>query len=340
MKVKLNIRSESYHTSCVITGFHMLEEKGEVKLEINDIRKSEPMTDAVIDAEIDGEKVVFDLADGYRYDEKEKVDKLFSGADVIFKRSYSESENCNLSDDICGKIKSFGLNWFVTYKNNPLTMRTPSVKGILKTIKLTDSYLSDFEAKTLKHNKHPKILFLTRLWDPNGDDIKNDQLLYDERVYINDMRTATVRLLKKEFGNMFFGGIYSDGFSEKFCPDLLVDKSVSLKRVYLHRMKKSDICVNTMGLHGSTGWKTAEYVAAARAIVSEKFIYRATGNFDNGRNYLEFTTPTECAEKVSILIDNEDMRLEMSERNKIYYENYLRPDAQVKRALEVLKEER
>lgn len=340
MKTEINIHSNSLHTCGVITGFYMLDKKGMLNLTINDKRQSEKMVDAVIDVAINGKKIVFDLADGYCYDNIKQIEEYFSDADVIFKRSFSENKNKQFDDEIAKKIKPYGFNYFVTYKNNPITKRNFSVNNMLKTLKLTNSYVKDFEAPVLKNNNNPKILFLTRLWNPNGEDIKGNNELKEERMYINEVRSETVKLLKNEFGKSFFGGIYADDFSMKYCPELLVDKSVSLKRIYLNRMKNSDICVNTMGLHGSIGWKTAEYIASARAVVSEKFMYETTGDFEENKNYLSFSTPQQCVEKVDFLMKNSDVRMEMSRQNKKYYEEYLRPDSQVKRALDnVFKEE-
>lgn len=336
MKIKINVRSDSLHTCGVITGLHMLSQQGEAEVIVNDMRQAEKMADAVIDIEANGKKIVFDLADGYCYDNENQIKEYFSDADMIFKRSFSKDKNKNFEECIREKIRPYGLNWFVTYKENPLTRKKPSFGGLVKTLKLTDSYVKDFEAPILKNTSKPKILFLTRLWNPNGEDIKGKNELSEERLYINKVRADTVRLLKKEFGKLFFGGIYTDEFSKKYCPELLVDKTVSLKRIYLNRMKKSDICINTMGLHGSTGWKTAEYVAAARAIVSEKFLYETTGDFFDGKNYLSFENPYECAENISLLLENPEKRIGMSIQNKKYYEEYLRPDVQVKRALETV----
>ncbi len=273
------------------------------------------------------------MSDGYAYEDLDSVKELFCDADVIFKRSYSNEKNCALGNN-GEKIHPYGLNYFVTFPDNPITSRKSSLKGILKTVKLTNSYVEDFEAPILRERKNPKSLFLTRLWELNGSDIAGNGELAEERNYINKVRTDTVRLLKKEFGKAFYGGIYADEFSVEYCLELLVDKTVSLKRLYLNRMKNSDICINTMRLHGSTGWKTAEYAAASRAIVSEKFIYETPGDFSDGKNYLSFTSPQECAEKVSFLLENPSERVFMSEQNKKCYEKYLRPDAQVMRAIE------
>lgn len=333
MKIQLNLHSNSLHTAGIITGFYMLAQRGELSLGVNDVRDSEVMADAVTDAVVDGEKIVFDLNDGYSYDNREQIEEYFAGADVIFKRSFSEEGNCGFCKEIQEKIKPLGFNYFVTCRQNPLTLGKKGVGGLIKTLKLTNSYVSDFEASTLKMRKNPKVLFLTRLWDPEGADIRGNDILAEERHYINKTRTETIRILKSEFGSSFFGGAYTDEFSKKYCPELLVDKSISLKRAYLMRMKKSDICVNTMGLHGSIGWKTGEYIAAARAIVSEEFKYRVTGDFAEGKNYLSFKTPEMCAAAVARLMDCPDERVAMSAQNAKYYREYLRPDMQVKRAL-------
>lgn len=51
-------------------------------------------------------------------------------------------------------------------------------------------------------------------------------------------------------------------------------------------MRRSDICIGSTGLWDSIGWKTGEYVAAARAVVNERFVYEVPGGFREGVNYL------------------------------------------------------
>ena len=148
MRVQLNLRTNILHTSAVVTGFHMLAEAGELTLEINDIRRAaaefaapssvntvardafsaqygaSAPEDALIDAVVDGRRVVFDLSDGYRYNDSEAVMRCFSEADVIFKRSFSDKENAALDVPIRDRIRPLGMNYFVTYKGNPLTVST------------------------------------------------------------------------------------------------------------------------------------------------------------------------------------------------------------------------
>jgi hypothetical protein len=97
--------------------------------------------------------------------------------------------------------------------------------------------------------------------------------------------------------------------------------------------------VATTGLHGSTGWKLAEYVAFAKAIVSERLVYEVPGAFAPGRNYIEFTSPEECLNGAVRLIEDGALRQQLMQNNAAYYRDYLRPDALVRNALQTALEQ-
>ena len=101
-------------------------------------------------------------------------------------------------------------------------------------------------------------------------------------------------------------------------------------------MKASDICIASTGLHGSIGWKTAEYVAASKAIVSEPLNYKVTGNFIPGENYLEFSGIDECLSALDALSSSPEKLYEMKKKNHEYYKRYLAPVELVKRSLETV----
>jgi hypothetical protein len=105
------------------------------------------------------------------------------------------------------------------------------------------------------------------------------------------------------------------------------------KKTYLSLMHGSSICIATTGLEGSVGWKLGEYVAAAKAIVSEPLRSVQPGDFRPGRNYLEFRTPEQCVDAVQRLVDDPAHRLDMMRKNAAYYAAYVRPDALVWNAL-------
>lgn len=95
----------------------------------------------------------------------------------------------------------------------------------------------------------------------------------------------------------------------------------------------------TTGLHGSIGWKLAEYVAFSKAIVSEQLIYDVPGPFAAGRNYIEFTSPEECLNGALRLIEDMALRKQVMQSNADYYRDYLRPDALVRNALKTALEQ-
>ena len=98
-------------------------------------------------------------------------------------------------------------------------------------------------------------------------------------------------------------------------------------------VKESSICIATMGLHESIGWKFAEYVSASKAIVSEELHYEVPGDFQSGRNYLTFKTPEECVDQIDKLVKDEDYRYQMMVNNFNYYHQYVRPDRLVLNSL-------
>jgi hypothetical protein len=98
-------------------------------------------------------------------------------------------------------------------------------------------------------------------------------------------------------------------------------------------MKQSSIGIASTGLHGSIGWKFAEYVAAAKAIVSEPLLASIPGAFEKGKNYLEFETVDGCVNSVWRLLEDEDLRYQMMKNNFEYYRSSLEPSQLVLNSL-------
>lgn len=84
--------------------------------------------------------------------------------------------------------------------------------------------------------------------------------------------------------------------ARRLCPELIVPDKLTGKRAYLHRMQHTEICVASTGLHGSTGWKLAEYVAAGRAIVTEPLRYTLPGGFEEGKT-IKHIRPRQSARR-------------------------------------------
>lgn len=98
---------------------------------------------------------------------------------------------------------------------------------------------------------------------------------------------------------------------------------------FLNSLQKHDICINTLGLHNSTGWKFAEYIAASRAIISEPLVYQSP-NLVEGNNYLSFI------DSDSLILGIEKLKKSKSQmmlNNYHYYNNFIRPDSLIMNSL-------
>lgn len=106
---------------------------------------------------------------------------------------------------------------------------------------------------------------------------------------------------------------------------------------------ESDLCIGSMGLFESIGWKTAEYVAAAKGIVNERLHYGVPGDFAEGKNYLAFENAQQCLDAVEELVKNPEKLYAMKQANQEYYQNYMKPDVLVanslRRADEILEKQ-
>lgn len=326
------------HTGMLLAGAIELEKQGIIKLEIqdnrfvsNDISSNIGVTEVLINNRL----CYFDYSDGY----SDCVDfkrSLMQKCDFYFRRSYLDKYNAELFPDYKNKIYSLGMNYYVYAHGQRIIFDgRPTWKRILRKIlgyKADSDFTIDvFENKADYKKLDPIILFYTRLWEETTERYGRYNHI------INKMRIDIIRELRNRYGTMFKGGVYQNSLAEKLCPDLIVPKNQTDRYTYIQNMKSADICIGTMGLDESIGWKTAEYVAASRAIVHEKFHYEIPGNFTKRNNYMEFSSVSECLECVQKLIDNPDLLYSMKKANQLYYETYLRPDRQLWSALQVVR---
>ena len=336
-KIRVTIPSGAKHCRLVITGFLMLKDQG-WDVEIID-RSQDPESPVrgkpVVLAEYRGRKLFYDTCDGYN--EPETMEKCLNDYDFYFKRSFSQTKNQELFPGNAEKMYPLGLYYYVTYPGHPL--HEPVWKTALRPLlgKTPESYFvpkvfeGDGEAPC---GQPPKILFLARLWGVETGRESAAEL--DEREAISSTRIEIIRTLRREYGDLFTGGLDDSPLSRKMAPDLIVSSKLTERRHYLKKVHESDICISSMGLHGSIGGKTAEYVAAAKAIVQEQLCYSVPGNFADGVNYLSFRTAQECVEAVAQLAEHPGRIRAMKRANAAYYQQYLRPDMLVKNTLEVV----
>lgn len=326
------------HISQVLTGFCKSGVIRKYKLDVQDHSDDAqyPHKIAVLEVEFKGRILVYDVLDGYN--DPEAIAYFLEKCDFYFKRSFSKNKNSELSLPCIEKMHPLGFNYHVSCCNHPYDKHAWK-ENIKKLLKRDYNGWCNTYYKTKRFEQKPKykkdgfkVVFLTRLWQQEecltGKENK-------EREYINEMRIEILRELKNLPEIDFVGGLSDNDLAREMAPDVIIEPEFTDRKNYLKLMKSSDICIGSMGLFESIGWKTGEYIAASKAIINEKLHYEVPGYFVNGKNYIEFSSAEECVNAVKELVKNPDRIYSMKLENNNYYNNFLRPDRLIENSLNI-----
>lgn len=340
------------HLQQLYTGFSMLHRKGTLQF-IQRISRADIIDTTkpphLLDVKYAHCKVVvndnivlyYDVHDSFEIDPED-----VRNVDFYFKRSYSDKEVQKINDK--GKIFPLGLNYLVcssgidTFSMRRRILHTGREKLLTLGRALGIDYVLGGKTYVPRVEQFdcsptftlpPKIVFMVRAWDHRKAASKDKA---DAIESMNQTRAHCIRVLKKEFGQHFVGGFLWDEYTkERFRDCLLQDNTLARKHNYMHLLREFPIGIATTGLHGSIGWKLAEYVASAKAIVTEKLNYRVPGPFANEQNYLDFVTPDGCVDAAARVFDDHHLRCQLMINNYRYYHAYVRPDALVLNTLAI-----
>jgi hypothetical protein len=345
-------QSTSLHLRQLYTGLLLLHQEGSIRLSQRvrrtPIRYENPAAhlrwagcthlDVVIGGTI---RCHFDM-----HDSREIALGELDECDFYFKRSYSAQLVRNLPVEQRRKILPAGLNYCVVpdgidlFAARRAFRATHGFRATLSACRQAlgvrspfnqDPTLSALELRPL--DAEPRVLFLVATYDPHEDPDRSQDKI-EERISINETRARCIKVLRRELGDRFTGGFLSSPFAAEHYPDLVVGHNATTRANYFAAVRSHPICVATTGLHGSTGWKLAEYVSFARAILTEPLSYRVPGDFGPQRNYIEFKSPDECATAAIRLLEDRSLRQRLMQNNASYYRRYLRPDSLVRNALQ------
>jgi hypothetical protein len=357
---RLTWYSSGGHLQQLYTGFLMLHRRGLIGLSQRFSREPlgsaspashlQDVSGAHLGVLVNGElRVHYDC-----HDAVELHEQRLEECDLYFKRSYSQAYVDALPRHK-GKVFPLGL-YYRVLPNAPhlLGIQRAFIAGSGVGGKLASLVDALDAGNWLKYNPRvrdleslpeyglaPRLLFLAAAHDPYRAPDRSKEKI-EEMLAINDTRAKCIQVLRKELGPKFLGGFIHTPYSVKAHKAFLVqDNEMTRKRNYVRLLKSFPICIATTGLHGSIGGKFAEYVALAKAIVSEPLNYQIPGDLQAGRNYLEFASPQECAESSIRLVEDRDERTRLMFNNARYYQSYLRPDVLVLNSLlEVLSHDR
>ena len=339
------------HLRQLYTGFRLLQQRGLIRLSQHCTRDGVPVSSdqhlrrssgGHLRVIVNGRfRVHYDGHDSFEINEKN-----LEQCDFYFKRSFSRTHVDGFKRH-AGKIFPLGLQYSVlpdSPDRHAVRRAFALAKGLnAKLLSLIDAVdganLLKYAARVRDLESLPnydlpaRVLFLVTAYDPY-DHPDRSKAKIEEYICLNETRARCIQVLRKELGPNFLGGFTHNAYTtRKYREFLVAEPRVTGKKRYLETLKSYPICIATTGLHGSIGWKFAEYIALSKAIVSEKLNYEVTGDLREGRNYLEFSTPEQCAERCTRLIEHRATRNALMLNNALYYQSHLRPDALVLNSL-------
>ncbi|MDC1379404.1 hypothetical protein N8273_02070 [Algibacter sp.] len=362
LKCTLTYGNNTHHLSQIITGFTLLKKQTLLNLTtVFDTKiKESQIHNEIIKVEIGDKVLIYDLADGYQsFHDMQAFDNVLNNVDFYFKRSYDETQHVILKNK--KKIKPLGLNYPVSCKGNPFDSFRPKSNNSASKFKEYIAFLRYYKRfhKNIYYPKYEnipspsnepyKILYSVRLWNP--DTVKKENISkgypnlneFDvSRVFekwqsnlenVTKQRIEIARSLKETFGDTLIGGISGDPYSIKMAPDLIASETITMKYNFMKLLKTNVICVSSEGLHHSIGWKFAEFVAASKAIITDKLRYSLPGDFEKNKNYLEYGNIDELINQTSSLLKDRALINQIEIKNYDYYKNYIKPDRLVLNSL-------
>jgi hypothetical protein len=341
--------SDLEHNQQIFAGLELLRSKDEIEfsyqfdgirqfgLKPHFVRGAESASSIVVCSIEHIGDVAFDLSDGGIV-----VEPIYERSFLYFKRSYSMALHGSRN-----RLLPLGLNYEAQSPLNSISSaisravrlyRSPRTTGRALCRALHLPYPPILDAKhggPLTLDQDPRVLFVARLYDPQ---IQGSSAEQRSQIHsLNEMRANCVRTLRREFSDVFTGGLISDAFAQKHYPDCVVPRSFPTdRRSFLRLIEGNHICVATTGLFDSIGWKFAEYLALGRAVVSETLHFSVPGPFSEGVNYLTFSSADECARQCRLLRSDAMTLRRMMIANRAYYLGYVEPEAIVRNALQIV----
>ena len=328
----------SPHLSQIYEGFEKLRKAGIVEISVTPCAgdTSKPLLTVIVDNKY---TAIYDTLDGLNWISGSIEDNLEHfknnvNADFYFKRSYN-AQVAKYAPPDCS-VYPLGLNFAFKPEGKYERTLKETFKDWLKDSHFLSGYYekASFDSREFEYFPAPckvdKVLFMARLWDPAEVSLEH---LKAERELINRSRIECIRACQREFGKQFTGGLQNGNFAARRAKDLIMPFALTKRETFLDAVKEHNVCIATTGLHGSIGWKFGEYVAAARAIVSEPLQYELPGNFDDNTNYLAYDNENDLLTGVRTLLNDKNKMFEMMKSNFHYYNNYVKSDKLVLNSL-------
>ena len=327
-------RHDLVHTSLVLTGLCALAARGAISVRYRRASgdaawlAADPIV-VVVDLHAgQTTRVAIDLRDGEGISQP-----IIDRVDVYFKRAYYQPE-CDRLPQYSRKMLPFGFNYGCRSTRSTARLLA-SIGGALALtgrpgIDRLKQYLLTPGQEVFELDPdaavEPLVAFQTRLWSP-------EEVAPGESEPLNIERLATVRALKKVFGDRFVGGLVPTPFARDRYPDDLTPHS-SKYAEYLRIKKRCLISVYTRGVEHSLAFKLGETFAASQCLVSVPLRYGLPVPIEVGRHYLEFEGVDACVAACERLLADPALAQSMRRANHDYYRREIEPAAKMTRVIE------
>ena len=299
-------------------------------------------------------KICFDIADGGVIASPDGLEM----ADVYFKKSFDPAVVDGLELQLRRKVKPYGLNLFCLGDADKDPARRTFVEQRLRR-QAGKPFTADewsFHIALIVSAAAPRRLpkALWRFLIPRestfraqAGDRRRETVVYQVRLFapetapkapgvveMNEERARLVRALRRQFGSRFVGGIVRTPFAEEHYRDCLTPFP-SDQWSYSQLLRTSSIAVSTAGIHGSTSWKVAEYLAAGLCIVTTPFAYQLPTPLVAEEHFLPFSTEDECVAACDRLLSSRDVRRPIEAANLAYFESHVLAERLTARCIDV-----
>jgi hypothetical protein len=157
----------------------------------------------------------------------------------------------------------------------------------------------------------------TRLWS-------RSETTPDSAREVNEERVRLIRELRRVFGRYFEGGLVPTAVAQRIAPDLITPMP-TFRSSYIQYSKPLRIGIYTRGLHHSTGFKMAEYLASSKIVVASGVRNEDPIPLRAGSDYLPFSTVDECVSQCDAILTHPEQFEEFRRNGWAYYQAELDP---------------
>ena len=346
--------------SWILAGFALLEQDGVLKIgkvERFDqfLKQDIYQHNNIVEAEIEGNLIVFDYENGYRsFLRPQLFDTQIGHVTAYFKANCAPEKYTGLQNK--DKVHPFVAGTFTaTCPGNPydkVSLSESGLRAYASYLRHRAAYLREYDYRRVEccnSFSEYSILFWSRL-SPVYTNVEKMAQTYsfltkeqldalaqrelDAQKEINRRRIIICTALKKEYGDRLIGGLADDLYERHVAPQLIThDPRVTTRKSFIETMHSGVIGVVSVGHQYCIGARFGELLASGRAILSDPLCYVLPGDCRPEQNYLAFQNADQLCEQVEYLLHNVDAVHAMECQNRKYFAESFQPRECVRHAL-------